>query len=259
MIEIRFNEIDTLLDLARSYQTSPEVYITLCRSAHVLLVSHFEGIYKDIVKDIVDDLNHFTDFFNVKDPIFRTHAKYFTHVDEHGSNVESIKKKLWEAFNGYKTALVLEPFLRTNNKNPTPKILEEILKKFGEPNFFKGLSRSKLEEVFKNDRKASRKVLERLKRYAFSNVKCFPYAVDKGYFYNTVHEDQVKDKKSLFEEFINEFLNDRHKIVHGQVLNNPKNDVEIADSKIKIEVLTYAFIICLCHCGNPIIALEAGM
>ena len=48
-IEKRFSEVDTLLLLAESNKHEAHIYSALCRSAHVLLVSHVEGIYKDIV------------------------------------------------------------------------------------------------------------------------------------------------------------------------------------------------------------------
>lgn len=266
LIENRFNEIDTLLNLAQKSIKQPTTYSTLCRSAHVLLVSHVEGIYKDIVRDTIDDLNRNTDFITVKKTIFKTHSLHFIQnrensklseynkIPENERFTEVIKDRLWEAFKNNKTELILEPFLRTDNKNPTPKILEEILKKFGENSFFNSLKDSRLEVVFENDFKSSIRELNRIKKYLNKGVQNFPYNVDKSYFYNS---DSAKSKKEkgLFEEFLNEFLSDRHKIVHGQTLDNPKNDKEIEISKLKIEILIYAFIISICHCSNPIIPL----
>lgn len=255
-IESRFYEVETLLNLAKENIAHPRKYITLCRSAHVLLVSHVEGIYKDIVKDVIDDLNLHTSFCNIKGPIFKTHALHFIHINESDSSIEKIKNRLWDAFKIHKTELVLEPFLRSDNKNPTPKIMEEILKKFGENKFFNALAKSRLEVVFENNLKSSINELKRIKKYTISGVKQFPYSVDKSYFYNFSPPTIGKDKKGLFEEFLNQFLDDRHKIVHGQTLDNPKNDTEILESKIKIEILVYAFVICICHNSNPILLLD---
>lgn len=256
VITNRFKEIDILLQLTEDNISNPARYAALCRSAHVLLVSHVEGIYKDIVKDIIDDLNLNTDFCHIKNTIFKTHALHFIHTKEDEISIEKIKNKLWDAFKHHKTELVLEPFLRIDNKNPTPKILDEILKKFGEKKFFNSLIESRLEIVFENDKKTSLKELERIKRQISKGVENFPYTVDKSYFYNFNPPNLGKDKKGLFEEFLNQFLSDRHKIVHGQTLDNPKNHTEILDSKIKIEILIYAFIICLCHSSNPIMLLD---
>ncbi|CAN1553387.1 RiboL-PSP-HEPN [Flavobacteriaceae bacterium] len=266
LIENRFKEIDTLLDLAQKNITDPTTYSTLCRSAHVLLVSHVEGIYKDIVRDTIDDLNRNTDFITIKKSIFKTHSLHFiqnrensnfsdnSKFTENEKFTEVIKDRLWEAFKNNKTELILEPFLRIDNKNPTPKILEEILKKFGENSFFNSLKDSRLEIVFENDSKSSIRELNRIKKYLNKGVQNFPYNVDKSYFYNNDTTKSKKDK-GLFEEFLNEFLSDRHKIVHGQTLDNPKNDKEIEISKLKIEILIYAFIISICHCSNPIMHL----
>lgn len=256
LIESRFNEISILISLAAENISDATKYSALCRSAHVLLVSHVEGIYKELVKDVIDDLNLFTEFCDIKDAIFKTHSNHFIHINENDKSVEKIKAKLKQAFKNYKTELILEPFLRVENKNPTPQILEEILKKFGENRFFISLFESRLEIVFENDKRTSKKELDRIKRYTLSGVRKFPYLVDKSYFYNYDSSNIKKDKKGLFEEFLNQFLNDRHKIVHGQTLDNPKNHAEILDSKVKIEILVYAFIICLCHNSNPLIRLD---
>ncbi|SHF60221.1 HEPN domain-containing protein [Chryseobacterium sp. OV279] len=257
VIASRFNEIEILLQLTEENVSHPARYAALCRSAHVLLVSHVEGIYKDIVKDVIDDLNFNTDFFcNVKKDIFKTHSLHFIHTVENDKSAEKIKEKLWNAFKDCKTQLILEPFLRTDNKNPTPQILEEILKKFGEEHFFRSLIESRLEVVFENNKKLSLKELEKIKRHTTNGVQNFPYTLDKSYFYNFNLPNLGKDKKGLFEEFLNQFLNDRHKIVHGQALDNPKNHTEILESKVKIEILMYAFIICLCHLSNPVALLN---
>ncbi|HRN44054.1 MAG TPA: HEPN domain-containing protein [Flavobacterium sp.] len=256
-IEKRFSEIDTLLNLAKQNKEDSQIYSALCRSAHVLLVSHFEGIYKDIVKD---DLNSNIDFINISKSIFRTHSLHFMHNDARDSNIEHIKDKLWDAFKEYKCNLKHEPFLRTDNKNPTQKIIDDILNKFGEKDFFYSLSNSKLEIVFENNFKMSQRELYRIKRYTQAGTKNFPYTLDTTYYKainNSLNkEPRKKIKKGLFEEFLEEFLKDRHAIVHGSRLDNPKNSKEIASSKIKIEILIYAFIICICSGASPIYLLK---
>lgn len=248
-IESRFEEIDTLLELAKENIHSTNKYQSLCRSAHVLLVSHIEGIYKDVVKDVIDDLNNNTKFYEIKDKIFYTFVGHFINTPINDDNYNKIKEKLWLSFKDYKTDLKQDPFLRVDNKNATPKILEEILSKFGEKNFFKTLKKSRLEIVFENNLKTSEKELKRIKNYLKKGIEVFPYLVDKNYYSN----NDEKDKKAgLFEDFLNEFLRDRHSIIHGNTMNNPKNHNEILDSKIKIETLSYAFIICLCSISNPI-------
>lgn len=260
-IEKRFSEVDTLLLLAQANKSNDQIYSSLCRSAHVLLVSHVEGIYKDIVKDVIDDLNSNIDFINLSESIFRTFSLHFIHsADVNQAGNEKVKNKLWEAFKGYKCNLKIEPFLRVDNKNPTQKILEDILNKFGEKDFFVSLANSKLEIVFENSKNISLKELSRIKRYTKNGTQNFPYTVDKSYYLSSLASNHItsknkRAKKGLFEEFLEEFLKDRHSIVHGSRLDNPKNSHEIELSKIKIEILIYAFIICLCSRSNPIYLL----
>lgn len=255
LIENRFEEINQLLELARANTSNTEIYKSLCRSAHILLVSHFEGIYKDITKDVIDDLNRNTNFYNLKKVIFFTHARHFINPTENEKLNTTLKNRLLDALKNYDTNLIHEPFIRTDNKNPTPKIIEDILKKFGENNFFKALINSRLEIVFENDQKSSRRELQIIKKYLYKGVKNYPFTVDKNFFYNQTSLELSRETTSLFEEFLNDFLNDRHKIVHGQTMNSPKNDREIEDCKIKIEILIYAFIIVICHASNPVISL----
>lgn len=257
-VEARFSEIDTLLELAKNFKSDSNKYSALCRSAHVLLVSHVEGIYKDIVKDIIDDLNNHTRFDSIPLSIFRTFSLDFTNSKSDDNFNESLKNKLWLVCKDYKTQLTHHPFLRVDNKNPTAKILEEILKKFGEKNFFHSLSKSKLEIVFENNIKASLKELERIKKYIKNNTYNYPYTVDKSYYTSSEIKINQKKIKGLFEEFLDEFLKDRHSIVHGHVLKNPTDHFEILDSKIKIEILIYTFIICLCSNSSPTYFLDTN-
>lgn len=256
-IEKRFSEVDTLLVLAKANKNDQKIYSSLCRSAHVLLVSHVEGIYKDIVKDIIDDFNSNVDFINLPNSIFRSFSLHFINTESDHANTEHLKTKLWEAFRDYKCNLKVEPFLRIDNKNPTQKILEDILNKFGEKNFFHSLSKSKLETVFENSLNVSSRELYRIKRYTKNGTKNFPYTLDKSYYSNGSINQSVKNKskKGLFEEFLEEFLKDRHSIVHGSRLDNPKDSKEIELSRIKIEILIYAFIICICSGASPIYLL----
>uniref|UniRef100_UPI0002487DFC HEPN domain-containing protein n=1 Tax=Acinetobacter sp. P8-3-8 TaxID=1029823 RepID=UPI0002487DFC len=181
-IEARFSEIDTLLELAKNSKSDSNKYSALCRSAHILLVSHVEGIYKDIVKDIIDDLNNHTQFDSIPLNIFRTFSLDFTHSKNDDKFNEALKNKLRLVCKDYKTQLTHHPFLRVDNKNPTARILEEILEKFGEKNFFNSLSESKLEIVFENNIKASLKELERIKKYIKKGTCNYPYTIDKSYY-----------------------------------------------------------------------------
>lgn len=248
-IESRFEEIDILLNLAEDNIDNSVKYKSLCRSAHVLLVSHVEGIYKDVVKDVLDDLNNNTIFIELNSKIFHTSCGYYISSDVSDKNYEKTKKKLWDTFKELKSDLKLEPFLRVDNKNPMPKIFEDILIKFGEKNFFKSLKKSKLEIVFENDIRISKRELSRIKRRLKKGILEFPYKVNRDSYCSYEEKD---NSKGLFEVFLNQLLKDRHSIIHGNTIDSPRNHNEIIDSKIKVEVLLYAFIMCLCLSVNPV-------
>ncbi len=253
-IEKRFNEIDILLNLATLYQSKTDIYQTLCRSAHVLLVSHFEGLYREVCRDVIDDMNFNTNFYEIKKVIFNSYCSYFIHTNETPESANNIKLKLWEAFKNHPSSLKVEPFISVDNRNPTPLILETILKKFGVKNFFWSIDSSDLDIVFEDQKSKTLKLRNRLLKYVRSGTRNYPYTVDSSFYHPIVRENQKK-VKTFWEDFINNFLKARHNIVHGHVIDNPNNHEAISQAKIKIEILLYAFIINVCSASNKIFLL----
>jgi len=250
-IEKRFNEVQILLDLAAKSTHNVEMYQALCRSAHVLLVSHFEGLYKEICRDVIDDINMNTKFFEVKKAIFNTHTGFFINNKESEKSVQAIKIKLFEAFKDYPSKLKVEPFLFVDNKNPAPEILETILEKFGVKNFFSSLAGSDLDVVFEDQKSSINRLRNRLLRYVKNRTATYPYTVDIS-FYNPINKENQKKTKTLWEDFLNNFLKERHSIIHGNTVNNPNDNESLSKAKIKIEILIFAFILNICSNANPI-------
>lgn len=256
-IEKRFNEVQILLDLAASSRHNVDLYQALCRSAHVLLVSHFEGLYKEICRDIIDDINMNTKFFEVKKVIFNTHSDFFINNKESDKSVYSIKLRLFEAFKEYPSKLKVEPFLFVDNKNPAPEILETILEKFGVKNFFSSLDGSDLDIVFEDQKSSIKRLRNRLLSYLKIRTLSYPYTVDTSFYHPVIKENQKKTK-TLWEDFLNNFLKERHSIIHGNTINNPNDNESLTKAKIKIEILIYAFILNVCSASNPIFMLDEG-
>ena len=254
-IEKRFSEIDLLLKLAVEYESDFEIYKSLCRSANVLLVSHFEGLYKDISRDILDDLNANTHFYEVPKNIFNTHCQYYIHGVESQKSLDKVKQKLWTAFKDYPSKLHSEPFLYVDNKNPAPKIIESILERFGVKNFFWNLESSDLDIVFQNQKTKSIKLRNRLLKNLKNGTAFYPYAVTTS-TYNPVEKLNIKKGTTLWEDFINNFLRDRHNIIHGNTMNNPNDHESLSDAKLKIEIILYAFILNICVAANPMMLLQ---
>jgi hypothetical protein len=255
-IEKRFNEIDTLLNLAIIQQSNTDVYQTLCRSANVLLVSHFEGLYREVCRDIIDDINANTKFFEVKKTIFNSYCDFFMHNTEPKA-ANNIRLKLWEAFKDHSSKLKVEPFIYVDNKNPTPKIIETILERFGITSFFWSIDGSDLDLVFEDQKSKTKKLRDRMLQYVKTTTRNYPYTVDKS-FYNPANKENIEKKKTLWEDFINNFLKERHNIVHGHIIDNPYNHEYLLQAKLKLEILLLVFIINICSASNPLFLLSEG-
>lgn len=255
LIEKRFHEIEILLEQAVTKKSDGLLYATFCRSAHVLLVAHFEGMVKDIVKDVLDDLNNNLSFKESPTQIKRTYCHYYLNKNDRGDYDEVSIKKLIETFDELPTKLKIEPFLFENNKNPNPYIIDTILKKFGVKNFFMLLKNSDLDIVFQNIKSDTNTLKERLKNYLTENLVEYPYNVAES-FYNPENPTSTQSQpRTLWQTFLDDFLNDRHSIVHGNTLENPKDHEEIAEAMAKIHVLIYAFIISVCRIATIKIAV----
>lgn len=243
-IDRRFSEIDLLIDFAIANISDIGKYQTFCRSAHVLLVSHFEGIYKEVVKDVIDDFNSITKFDEVPSMILNTHFNYFLATADNSETSKSIKDKLKDAFGSVQSKIRVEPFLFVNNKNPAPDIIHTILERFGIANFFWSIKDSDLDIVFEGLATETNSLRLKLREYLIENTMTFPYNIELA-VYNPVVKT-TKKQRTLWEDFLNDFLKERHAIVHGTTLTSPFNHQAIIDARIKIEIITYAIMINLC-------------
>lgn len=258
-IDKRLGEIDTLLELAEINIDKPDRYRSLCRSANVLLVSHLEGLYKDLCKDIIDDINYNLKYHELKKDIFNSYCYYFTNTSEETKATHVIKERLKKTFSEYKCDLKVDPFLHIDNRNPTPTIIEDILNKFGLKNFFWLIDESDLDIAFKGGKFKTHKLRDKLKSYLLKSTSRFPYTVDFSII-NPIEKRSPKPPKTktFWEEFIDSLLRDRHLIVHGQ-METPQDHNELYEAKIKIELLIYVIIIALAKSASPVFLLpEAG-
>ncbi len=254
-IERRFGEVLLLLNEASRSIRNEDLYQALCRSAHVLLVSHFEGLYKEVCRDVIDDINDNTKFYQVKKNIFFSHCDFFLNSKDSDKANYGIKLKLLEAFREYPSKLQVEPFLFVDNKNPAPEILETIIGKFGIKNFFRSLEGSDLDIVFEDQKSVMMRLRDRLLSYLKKRTSTYPYTVDVS-IYNAQLDQAVSSKKTLWEDFLNNFLKERHNIIHGNTIANPNDNESLFKAQIKIEILIYAFIINICSVANPVFYLS---
>jgi hypothetical protein len=254
-IEKRFQEVDILLRFAEENQNNDEAYPTFCRSAHIILVAHFEGAIKEICKDVIDDINYNNTFDKVPSKVFATYCDYFL-VKEKNNEFSSkgknnLREKLAVAFGKSKANLKAEPFIFVEGKNLAPAIIDSILLRFGLKNFFWSLKNSSLDVVFEDSRTEIEELENLLRNHIGENIIRYPYTVSKS-IYNPDETILTEQKqKTLWEEFIDDILKERHNIVHGQSLNNPYNHEDLNKAKIKIKIIIYVFIINLAVISNP--------
>src|SRR5690348_11192613 len=117
LLEKRFQEIESLLGEAAKNISSP-LYRVFCRSAHILLVSHFEGFIKDIVKDVLEDINANSSFRESPTIVKRTFCEYYQKKNDNGEYDERIKARLIEVFDEMPVKFKVNPFLPDVNRNP---------------------------------------------------------------------------------------------------------------------------------------------
>jgi hypothetical protein len=246
LLEKRFQEIETLLEQAVNNVDSP-LYRVLCRSAHILLVSHFEGFIKDIVKDVLEDVNANSSFKEAPVVVKRTFCEYYQKKNDNGEYDEKIKNKLVEVFDELPVKFKVNPFLPEMNRNPSAEMLQQVLTKFGIKDFILTLKDSELYTVFENNRSDTLALRDRLKKSVLDGTKNFPYTVNSAIYKPLAINGATSRKKTLWDTFVEELLANRHKIVHGEILENPTDHDEIENSLLKVEILLYAFVINLCQ------------
>ncbi len=254
-IEERFQEVDLLLRFAEANQNDDKSYSTFCRSAHIILVAHFEGVIKEICRDVIDDINYNNTFDKVPSKIFATYCDYFL-VKEKNNEFSSkgknnLREKLLTAFGASRANLNAEPFIFVEGKNLAPAIIDTIFLRFGLKNFFWSLKNSDLDVVFEDSRTEIEQLENLLRNHIRENVIRYPYSVRKSIYTPDENIFSQQKQKTLWEEFIDNFLKERHNIVHGQVINNPYNHENLNKAKIKIKIIIYVFIINLTLISNP--------
>ena len=259
-IERRLEEVDLLLKFAGDHQSDDKIYPTFCRAAHIILVAHFEGPIKEICKDVIDDINYNTTFDTIPSKIFATFCDYFLIKEKKefsSKSLNSLRLKLKDTFGNSKSNLKVEPFILTVDKNLAPAILQTIAERFGVASLFWSLKNSDLDVVFEDSKTEIETLRDSLKQHIVENVASYPYNVNIN-IYNpdeTILEQQ--SQKTLWEEFIDDILKERHSIVHGQKLHNPYDHENLHKAKVKIEILIYVLIINLCSSANPIVPQES--
>jgi hypothetical protein len=241
-IDRRWTEVDRLIDEAtNSKEIDSELYDIMCRAASVMMSAHFEGFMKDIVKAILKDANSILGYENMPKSVKNTFASYYLCVDD--SNKEYNKlSKLNNILDSTNVEVVSEPFILPN-KNPKASVIKTISKRFGIDDFFGFIHHSKLDLVFENSRSETEEFLSEFRSKIVENIEQVPYKFAYDRYDIKKRPSSEKNTKTLFEEFLEEFLQIRHSIAHGNNMQNSVSDVRLNEIKQKLKILQLAFVV----------------
>lgn len=250
-LQKRLEEIDLILDYASKNEGQLALYASLCRSAQILLIAHFEGAIKEFTRDVIDDFNRSN--YKFKDSPQALKITFCSSFIKENTDPEfKFRNKLIEIFNSLPVKYDAKVFLYKNNKNPTSYIVDNLLQKFGVTEFLSQIEDSDLDIAFQDSRSDQVQIRDKLKSHLIENVTSYPYTVNVELF--NIHYKKKVDlkKKSMWKEFLDEIVNNRHNIAHGNLLENICSHTEIEKSKLKIEILIYAYILVLCKFSLPL-------
>lgn len=221
-LDEKWKEIDILLTEAEKHEESnSDLYNALCRSITVLIVAHLEGFTKDLVKAVVRDLNQFHSFDMLPIAMQRTYCtKYLGHPPEKKSDYDNKIKLLSKKFCETKIKISYEPFLTTSNKNPKPETLKSIFKNFGITGVFLNLKESSLDNIFSETNNEMKDKISDFRGHLKKEIITFPYQCTKERLLLNKSTKLKKNKRTLWQEFLDEINRKRHAVAHGNDFDN---------------------------------------
>lgn len=249
----RFNEINLILSEAKkNSETNLELYNSLCRSAQVLLSAHFEGYLKDLVKDALEDINHYSNFRSTNMNLKRKYCEHFFNLLPAEKNSKESNQKierLVSEFDSLDTKFKKEHFSYNDNNNPKASVLDKIADQFGVKDFFKKIKKSNLELAFSNTNSENINLRNGIKKYLLDTLSEYPYKTELDFL--QIDENKVTDE-SFWDTFLSELLKRRHDIAHGKEVENTVGHSIIESDLVKIEILIYSFTAFICSNLKPI-------
>ncbi|QLE09952.1 hypothetical protein HYD28_13880 [Pseudoalteromonas shioyasakiensis] len=240
-LDQRWGEVDILIEQAeKCIEENLLLYNALCRSISILMVSHMEGFMKDITRNVIQDINNNLDFHQIPHSIKRTFC--IGYLGSENSSAHRIENMIAD-FSEYKDVkLKPEHFLVKDNKNPKPQLIKDILAGFGISDIFQNLHSSFFDNTFESSQKASRN-LNRLKNIINIVTSKFPYDGSINRF--NLNKEKYRNR-TLWQEFLDNLNQNRHKIVHGNMFDNIDsiNEIKLRLDKVKILQLLVVYVLC---------------
>lgn len=250
-VDLQWKEVDILVEEAIRVQNSnEELYNALCRSITVLIVAHMEGFVKGAVKNIISDYASIK-FKDLPTSLKRTYCKKYLGFDEkaisgYHDTIQCLIDDL-EKSDDFKISH--EPFIFDKNRNPKPDAIENIASRFGVKDIFKNLHESRFDKIFAMTSPEIKSALNLISLLIKRKIDNFPYTIRKN-AYNTT--PCKYNGRSLWQTFLDDLNQQRHKIAHGNDFNNAADINSLMELKDKVRILQYSFLLIICSeiCNN---------
>jgi|GEM_PF-1287127 hypothetical protein len=219
---------------------------SLCRSCCVLLVSHLEGFIKDVNKAIIADLNdNVGEFSSMPESLKRSFCEKIAFYDGVPDDEKNERTKQLLAYFESNTVPINFSAFRykeSSNKNPTSNFIDNSFVKYGIHGLLNTLSKGLLYQVFENDIHKDYKAVRHSRRDRNFLIK-FPYKIYPDYYkFQYKNKKEATSTKSLWYDYIDHILNQRHKIVHGDTTENNSSILNLRKDIAKLNILMHGII-----------------
>ena len=231
-----------------------QLYNAICRATSVLMASHLEGFLKDLTSGLVSDLASYSNgFASLPSAIKRSFClkiAYYENVPQ--QDIDDRTKQLTAFFSKHSVPVDLQAisYKESPNKNTTSAIIEKQLGKLGIPNILDSLRGGRFDDVFDNDRISGDTLRRDLVRFR-SRLFSYPYrSLPSEYTFNFRRTIPETQNQSMWHIYIEEILVRRHRIAHGDTMENETSWKSLRQDIVKLEVfmqgLMYAAAAYLC-------------
>lgn len=240
----RMAELALLIDRAREKEVTDEpFYDALCRSCAVLLASHLEGYLKDLTRALVLDMNFYVSgFSNLPNGVKRNFClkiAFYEGVEQREINERAKQIQAFFESNSVDVDFTAFKYRESTNKNPTSSVIDSAFEKLGLLGMVESLSPC-LDGVFNNDPRTDFRIRRDLTRFR-AKMYGYPYArLPTPYQFSHRTTKRTKGVSlTLWETFIQEVMARRHRIAHGDTMENEVSWEELGQDVGKMHVLMH--------------------
>lgn len=240
-LDSRWDEVSILLDTAKRYEETDQVlHDAICRSVSVLMVAHFEGFYKDLIKNIIEDIKANTEFCDLSSLMQRCYCSAFIDPKSSSETQNKITKLLVQKFKELNVSIGYEPFLFNKNQNPKSQTIVTIFENIGIKKIFEIMETSEYEAVFEEENSFIEARIATFTELLSDYTSAFPYPYERKYF--NMDATFKGKRKTLWEEFLEDINRRRNGIAHGSDLGNAHSVENLISTKNKIKCLELALL-----------------